>query len=124
MMGCGLWRRSSLGRRSPGLLFCKAHAQRRADCGDACEENYKCRLASARNFSDSEQDVTGDKINQRQQNVHGWRGQPLSGRVRERCWKAVTRNAMHEMRHDIREKHSGEETNDVVIPVHCAFSLR
>jgi len=28
---------------------------------------------------------------------------------------------MHEMRHGIREKHSGEETSDVAIPVHCGF---
>ena len=28
---------------------------------------------------------------------------------------------MHEMRHDIREKHSGEETSDVAIPVHCGL---
>jgi hypothetical protein len=26
---------------------------------------------------------------------------------------------MHEVRHDIREKHSGEETSEVVVPVHC-----
>jgi hypothetical protein len=26
---------------------------------------------------------------------------------------------MHEMRHGIREKHSGEETGNVVIPDHC-----
>jgi len=30
---------------------------------------------------------------------------------------------MHEMRHDISEKHSGEKTTDVVIPVHCDFSF-
>jgi hypothetical protein len=30
---------------------------------------------------------------------------------------------MDEMRHDVSEKHSGEEANDVVIPVHDAFPL-
>ncbi len=28
---------------------------------------------------------------------------------------------MHEMGHEIREKHSGEETSDVVMPIHCEF---
>jgi hypothetical protein len=31
---------------------------------------------------------------------------------------------MHEMRHDIGEKHSREETGNVVIPVHNGFSFR
>ena len=30
---------------------------------------------------------------------------------------------MHEVRHDISEKHSGEKTSDVVVPVHREFSL-
>jgi len=31
---------------------------------------------------------------------------------------------MHEMRDNVREKHPGEETGDVVIPVHCGCSFR
>ena len=30
---------------------------------------------------------------------------------------------MHEVRHDINEKHSGETTSDVVVPAHREFSL-
>jgi hypothetical protein len=31
---------------------------------------------------------------------------------------------MHEMRHGISEKHSCEDTSDVIIPVHCGLSFR
>jgi hypothetical protein len=31
---------------------------------------------------------------------------------------------MHEMRNDIGEECSGEETSDVVVLVHCDFSFR
>ena len=30
---------------------------------------------------------------------------------------------MHEMRHEISEKHYGEETSDVVVPIHSGFSF-
>jgi hypothetical protein len=39
----------------------------------------------------------------------------------ERTWKTVTRNSVHEMRHEVGEKHSSEETRDVVIPWHGGF---
>ncbi len=46
--------------------------------------------------------VTHDQIEQRPHNVHRRRRQPFSGRLSERRRKAITRHAMHVMRHDIR----------------------
>src|SRR5229473_1415968 len=60
-------------RRLLGLFPGESHAQHCAYCSAACEENNKCRVASARNFSDPKQDVTDDQIEQCPDNVHRWR---------------------------------------------------
>ena len=59
--------------RSPGLLLCKPHARRDADCSDAREENDNYRVVSARNFSGPKQDVTDDQIKECPEDVHQWR---------------------------------------------------
>jgi len=104
--------------------FPKSHARHYAHRSEAREENDKRSVASARNLPHPKQDVAHNQIEQRPGNIHRGRRQSFPGRVSEWRREAVPRNALHEMRHCISEKHSGKETGEVVIPLHCESSCR
>ena len=67
--GLGIFVAESL----PGLLLRKICAQHDADRCDACEENDECQVTSTSNLSDPGEDAANDEIQQRPENVHGWR---------------------------------------------------
>ena len=107
-----------------GIFLLKIHAAHNADYSDTSEENHQPQGVSTSNLSGSKQQEADHQVEECPDHVHWSRGQSLSGWVSEWCGKSVARDAMHKMRHDIREKTSSKETSDIARPIHFDFPLR
>jgi hypothetical protein len=59
--------------RLPDAFFGKSHAGHYAHDNNACEEDNECQAISTRNFSDPKQNITDGQIQERPNNVRGWR---------------------------------------------------
>jgi hypothetical protein len=106
---------------SAGLFLLEFNAHQDADGGKARKEDQNCQTASVADIPGPEQEISGDQIRERPEHVHWRRRQSFSGRVRKGGGESVARDAVHKMRHCIREENSGKETGDVVIPNHWLF---
>jgi hypothetical protein len=100
------------------MFVAEALAEHDADDGDTNEKDKQGEQVIRVDFSDLEEHVTDDEIDERPEDVDGRGGESFAGRFGEGRGERVAGDAADEVGDGVGEEHSGEETGNVVIPGH------
>jgi broad specificity phosphatase PhoE len=100
------------------MFVAEVLAEHDADGGDTNEKDEQGEQVIRVDFSDLEEHVTDDEVDERPKDVDGRRGESFAGRFGEGRGKGITADSLDEVGDEVGKEHSGEETGNVVIPGH------